>query len=505
MDGVAMMLPERFAHTVRTVEDAPAIITPTQTYSFAALHHRATQTAAALAEQGIGPGHRVAIRMTRGFDFLACMVGVMLSGAAYTPLDAHLPTPYIATILTQLSPDLTVIEPGIPAIGNGPTCLFDDLASDRPFQAIPPQKDAPAYIIFTSGSTGIPKGVVISHGALSHFTDWCLTEFRPYARKPLLNVANFSFDQSVLDIVMLLAAGSPMVCLPGAPTIMDIVGAMNRHAVAFVSTVPSTFSILLSAGAILRRFPLDHLECVVLGGAAFPESTRHQLFDWKPSLDVYNLYGPTEATVYCLFQKVTVETRSPHPTVALGVPFPEMHAHLIDRDDSLLTNAPADGELVLEGPQLMTEYHGSPQATQTATTVTTPELRNRRVYRTGDMVHRDAHGTLFFAGRGDDTVKTRGYRVSLLSLEHAAHAVPGVLEASAIAIPDPAVENRLVLCVTMIPKTDISTHTISEHLKNALPSYMLPKDILTFDALPKNTSGKIDKKRLIRHAMKDTQ
>lgn len=355
------MLLNRYERIVAQCADQPAIITPDGRYTFAELHAQALIVAAALSERGIGPGQRVAIRMTRGFDFVACMVGTLLAGAAYTPLDAHLPTPYIKKILRQLIPGLTIVEPGLEAIGNGQDILFQELVSNASPTLPSPRRDTPAYTIFTSGSTGEPKGVVISHGALARFTDWCMDEFGTYARQPILNVANFSFDQSVLDLVMLLAGGCPMVCLPGKPTIMDIVGALEQHEVAFVSTVPSTFSILLSAGAILNRFPMNHLRCVVLGGAAFPEATRKQLFDWKPELDVYNLYGPTEVTVYCLSHKVNADTVSPYSTVPLGKPFPGMQAYLLDAQDRIITGAPADGELVLEGEQVMNEYFNSPE------------------------------------------------------------------------------------------------------------------------------------------------
>lgn len=491
-----MMLPERFASTVAQHPDSPAVITNEGIYSYKQLHDLAARIASSLFQRGIGQGCRVGLHLPRGFRFVASMVGVMMSGAAYTPLDAHLPGPYVEKVLKQLSPHLVVTDTPNVMSGTGGTVLFNELLCDLSPQAGTRKSDDPVYIIFTSGSTGDPKGVVISHESLACFTDWCVEEFSKYTGLPLLNVANFSFDQSVLDIVMLLAAGCPMVCLPGNPSIMELVAAMEHNEVAFVSTVPSTFSILLSAPALLKRFPLANLQCVVLGGAAFSETTRKQLFAWKPDLAVYNLYGPTEATVYCFSHKVTARTRSAFSSVALGTPLPGMQAHVVTQEDRIIHESPAEGELIIQGNQIMTEYFHDPKNTFAAFTVNAPELRGSRVYRTGDMVHRDSYGAFYFIGRLDDLVKTSGYRVSLTAVEQAAQQHDGVVEAGAVALPDPILENRVVLCVCPDSQGTVSTTDVEEYLRETLPTYMQPGEILLLDVLPHNTSGKLDRAAL---------
>lgn len=471
--------------------EAPAVLTRLATHTFRQLEDRSNAIAAALRRRGVGPGARVALMLPRGFEFLAAILGVMKTRAAYAPFDASLPQARLDYLLSHLEPQLCVTATADPRPGTVAVSDLDE-AGERILPPVEPE--APAYIIYTSGSSGTPKGVVISHGALAHFSAWCLEALGRHRGRPMLNVASFSFDQSVLDFVMLFALRCPLAVSAERGGPFDLAADMARHRIELVSTVPNTFSILLSFGKALGRFDLSALRCVILGGAAFPETLREKLFGWKPDLEVLNLYGPTEATVYCTAQAVTPDQSWPQGSVPLGTALPHTEVFLLDPGDRLVPPGPGRGELVIAGPQVMTEYHRDPERTAASRATGCAELRGRRLYRTGDVVERDGEGRLFFLGRADDQVKTSGYRISLLEVEHALLQLPGVRQAAVVAVPDPDVENRLYGFLS--GAADVTPERALEGLRGLLPAYMLPRRVEVLAALPLNTSGKIDKLRL---------
>ena len=461
--------------------------------SFGQLAERAGGVSRALLKRGVRPGDRVAILASKGLDYLAGMLGAWCCGAAYVPMDPAMPDERLDYIARSSAPACVLCAPSLmDRAGFEGRLSFADVADAGFAVHAAPSGDDLAYIIYTSGSTGRPKGVCISHRALAHFAGWMRDEFGDLAGQPILNIASFSFDQSVLDLVMLFAMGCPMAAFERAPNPFEVLKAVSDYGIRSISSVPTTFNVLFSAPALLKRYDISSLTTLICGGAAFPSALLAKIRGVDRDFDVYNLYGPTEATVYCMFLKVEEGFESERETLPLGVPFKGMDVALVDEDGQEVAGEPPTGELVLIGAQVMSGYYGDEEKTSLSRRVEGPRLEGRPVYRTGDVVTFTGRGHYYFVGRRDDLVKSSGYRISLAEIENNILLMDEVEDAAVVAVPDPNIENRIVGCVV----GEASLEAVNEFITRRLPRYMALGSLKSFEALPLNNSGKVDRLQL---------
>jgi acyl-coenzyme A synthetase/AMP-(fatty) acid ligase len=348
-----------------------------------------------------------------------------------------------------------------------------------------------AYMIFTSGSTGLPKGVAISRESLGGFVAWTQHALGIEAGMTALNIADFSFDQSVMDIAFMLGAGVALHLYAGHKDPLSITAYIRDHAITVLSTVPTIFGLLLDEQFDLVPGDFRSLRKVFIGGAACPESYVTAFNRLMPRADVYNMYGPTEVTVYCMYHAFS-KTELAHgvQAVELGRPLPGHEAWLIDEQGNRVSKR---GELVVQGPQVMVGYWGSPA--QTAEVVR-KSSDGRRGYCTGDIVTCTDDGRFLFTGRKNETIKSAGYRIDLGEIESAVMSCPGVVHAAAVATPDALLENIIHVFVSQGARGELDEQDLRRHCALLIPDYMQPRHVHFLSALPLNASGKIDKKRL---------
>jgi len=460
--------------------DDLALVAGSERSTWAELESRIGAWVATFRARGLKPGARVAIVLDKGLDAMACLFAAIAQRLTYIPLDPKAPAERLHFILEQAQPDWTVTD-------------ASGLKAPEPYQSLPGSPEDVAYIIFTSGSEGRPKGVMIQHGALLNFAGWVQAYFPWLAGQKIMNIASLSFDQSVLDYVMLAALRTPLIFAENPKNPLALLGTVEAEQVVAISTVPNTFTFLLDGAGIAGRFQLSSLNTLILGGSPFHVALRDSLARLYPHVRLFNLYGPTEATVYCSARPVGAAEEFESDPLPLGEPVHETSLFLVDAEDQVVTG-PGEGELVIEGAQVMKGYYNDPERTSRSMTVSGQP--GKRLYRTGDTVRRTPRGELYFVGRRDDQVKVAGYRVSLLEIETVLTGHPQIVEVGVVACRDERIENRLVAFVA----GEVSVATLPEYLKDKLPGYMIPQQILARECLPKNTSGKIDKVTLRKQA-----
>lgn len=467
-----------------------AVIDGATALTYGALEARSRAVAAALGERGVCAGDRVLVKLDRGADACAVLLGVMRAGAAYVPCDPAFPAARIRDIASDAQVRC-VIEPGSagvsPALGLPPSYtpeFLQSAGSGRPAPASEPAPADAAYQIFTSGSTGKPKGVVVSHRAACTFVEG---EHRYFDITPDDRIAHgfsLAFDAAVEELWLAWRHGAALVCL--APEIarspVVLPETLRDSGVTVWSTVP-TFLAAVEA-------ELPTLRLLIVGGEACPDDLVRRRARF--GIRMVNTYGPTEATVVATAGELVAGR-----PVTIGHALPGYLAEVADASDGSRIADGAPGELLLGGDGLADGYWGRPDLT--AEKFITPAWAGgHRFYRTGDLVSRDAAGEFRYLGRIDDQVKLRGYRVELGEIENRILALPGVTGAAVGVLRESAGEGRLAGYIVKRPDAALDERRVRTLLREQLPAYMVPAHIVFLDALPLLVSGKVDRSRLPR-------
>jgi hypothetical protein len=307
------------------------------------------------------------------------------------------------------------------------------------------------------------------------FLDWCRSFFRPEELAAVLAATPLCFDLSVFEMFAPLCAGGAVIAVE---SIFDTHAAESA---TLVNTVPSAIQEMLRTG----RLP-PGLRTANLAGEVLAWDTVQALFNAGLSR-VLNLYGPTEATTY----STCAELASGQDTPPIGRAIDGTQTHLLD---TLLRPVASEftGEIAIGGEGVARGYWNQPALTAECFL---PDpfggQPGARLYRTGDLGRRLADGQLEFLGRLDEQVKLRGYRIELAEVEAALRSHPAVREAAAaVQGVNPA---QLVAYVVSAALDGCREEDLHRHLAALLPAYMLPENYVFLEALPRTTSGKVDR------------
>ncbi|MEQ9692209.1 MAG: fatty acid--CoA ligase family protein, partial [Bauldia litoralis] len=183
--------------------------------------------------------------------------------------------------------------------------------------------------------------------------------------------------------------------------------------------------------------------------------------------------------------------------VSVGIAIPGTQAYVAD-DEGKPVAPGVIGELMIRGPHVMRGYWENPEATDRA--LRPGPYPWEKELRTGDFFRADADGFLYFIGRMDDIIKTRGEKVSPKEVENVLYALPGIAEAVVVGVADPILGHALKAVIALSPGAALSERDILRHCSTGLEDFMVPKFIEFRDALPKTDSGKISR-RLIEEEM----
>ncbi len=456
------------------------------------------QVAGALARHGVGAGERVAILTGKSPHAVPAILGTLLAGAAYVPLDLQSPPQRLAGILADSGSRVVLLDGGLadrlPA-GDGAVPQIDlaDLAaSTEPSSenVVPPVTGADlAYLIYTSGSTGTPKGVAVGHGAIASYLRWKVTYHDLDPDTCLLQVPSLAFDSSVSDLFSVLSAGGRIVLVEPSPVQPRRIAAMvAEHRITHITLVPSLYQVLLDdlapAGASLR--------VVTVAGEATPTELVARHHALLPGVRLINEYGPTENSIGS-----TAFDHGPDagPGTPIGRPVSNTVISVVDRVGRALPPG-FIGEIRLSGPGLADGYHASPELTAEVF-VTQSGVPGERAYRSGDEGWWRPDGMLEFAGRLDDQVKLRGHRVETGEVENILSGLGGVR--SAVVVVGCAGEPNAGL-VAFVEGAGLDATALQRAAREGLPPSMVPGRIEILTELPRMVSGKPDRQELTARA-----
>ncbi|MFJ8013284.1 amino acid adenylation domain-containing protein [Streptomyces sp. NPDC096339] len=477
--AVGESLPVLVARVVRERPHEPAVVDGDGELTFEGLWEQALALAAVLRARGVGPESRVGLVVRRSVRWVVGMLGVSLAGGAFVPVDPAYPAERVRLLLGDADPVLVVCDgktrDAVPEEFADRSVAIDevDLSAGPDAVSPPVGPDDAAYVIYTSGSTGTPKGVVVTHAGLGNLAAAQIDRFAVSPSSRVLQFAALGFDAAISEVLMALLSGATLVMAPerDMPPRVSLAEALERWDVTHVTVPPS---VLATADVLPAR-----LETVVVAGEACPPGLADR---WSEGRRLINAYGPTEATVCAAMSTPLTAGRD---VVPIGEPIGGSRCYLLD---AFLRPLPPDivGELYVTGIGLARGYLG--RAALTAERfVADPFASGERMYRTGDLACLTSRGELVFAGRADDQVKLRGFRIEPGEIESVLSGHPEVAQA-AVAVRD----DRLLAYVS---PAEVDPHAVREYLASRLPQHMVPA-VVVLEALPTTPNGKIDRRAL---------
>ncbi|OBH50227.1 non-ribosomal peptide synthetase [Mycobacterium mantenii] len=481
----ASTLPELVGRRAALTPDAVAVVYEGRAYTYREIDEESNRLAHCLIEQGIGTEDRVAVLLDKSPELVITALGVLKAGGVYLPVDPTYPEDRLSFILEDADAKLVLREPVTD------TARYPASAPAELIRPLSPHNTA--YLIYTSGSTGLPKGVPVPHAPIAEYFVWFGAEYRIDDTDRLLQVASPSFDVSMGEIFGTLIMGARLV-IPRPDGLRDIgylTDLLAREGITSMHFVPSLLGLFLSLPGVsqwrtLRRVPI--------GGEALPGEIAdkfHATFD----ASLYNFYGPTETVVNCT--SYPVEGAQGTRVVPIGRPKINTQVYLLD---NALQPVPAGviGEIYIAGTHVAHGYHRRPQLTAERF-VADPFTPGGRMYRSGDLAHRNANGDIEFVGRADEQVKIRGFRIELGEIAAAISVDPSVGQAVVLAMDLPQLGKSLVGYVT--PAQGAGTETVDvarirARVAAALPDYMTPAAYVVLDEIPITAHQKIDRAAL---------
>ena len=479
-------LVERFLTHADTTPDAPALVCDGETLTYGELDRRTTKLADALRARGAGPGGIVAILSGRSAALVVAVLGVLKSGAAYLPLDPAQPAARRAVMVEDARPVLVLSDkPGDPH--SVETLVAEGDSTRTPITTEPRET---AYVIYTSGSTGRPKGVAVTHHSVLALFDQWLDRFGATPGEATSAWSSVGFDASVHELLLPLTTGAVLHVVPeevrADPAALMAWLAEHRVVQAFL---PPAYVRWIDED--LGRVTGLALRQVLTGVESLSEAALARFAAALPGLRICFGYGPTEATLYATAHFDPQPLERPAP---IGRPLPGSRMYLLDERRRPVPPGVA-GEVFLAGDCLARGYLHRPGLTAERF-VPDPFVPGGTMYRTGDLARWLPDGEAEYAGRRDDQIKLRGFRIEPGEVTAALLAVPGVREAAVLV--DREVEPRLVAGV--VGGGGRTPHEWRAALADRLPDYMVPSVFAEFDRLPLSRSGKLDRDALLAHA-----
>jgi len=491
--------------------------------SYEDLARRATRIANAIVnEQPDDAARQCSLFVYRTVTAYAAVLGAQMAGMAYVPLNPRFPARRNSELLDRSRADVMIIDqrclPHAPEVLSfhrralliilPDTNEVPDWASDFPdhrFVTVPNTGDSSgtrmaddlgrddlAYILFTSGSTGVPKGVAVSHGNVVSYVNNIVRRHGPGCEDRFIHLPDFTFDLSVHDLFVSWAVGACLYCVP-EDELMVPDRFVRQHRLTHWTSVPSAARFLNQLGK-LKPGAFESLRMSVFCGEPLNASLARNWCAAAPNSIVENLYGPTEATV--AFTAYPFDSSRKDTIVPIGQPFPDQEVIICD-DDLTPVAADCEGELLLGGSQVTLGYWMEPTLTRDAfVQFSVPHKNSTRWYRTGDVVRWCEGVGLLYRGRKNRQIKIRGYRVEMQEVETILRQVSGTELVAVIAWPvnSEGVAEGLVAFVQGSP---FEPDTIRRKCARRLPKYMVPRDVVSVEAIPVNSSGKIDYNRLV--------
>jgi long-chain acyl-CoA synthetase len=509
------MKPQRLLHDallqcgIAATRDRTALVVDGRSYTFGGLLEASQRLAGALSSRGIARGDRVAIQLENSWACVTAIYGTLIAGGVFVLINPQTRAGKLEFILRDCGARALVTESALERVclealaglEHPPVVLCSGKCSGaaesldaalrmaRPLaEPVPVIPLDLATIIYTSGSTGAPKGVMQTHQAMV-FTTGSLIEYLRLTRdEKILCVLPLSFDYGLYQLLMAVALGACLLLERSFTFLGQVLGRIRDEGVTVFPGVPTVFATLLAAH---RRSPLcfPSVTRVTNTAAALPDEFTGGLRDVFPNALIYKMYGLTECKRVSYLDPELVDAKPG----SVGKAIPGTEVYLLSTEGKPVPSGEV-GILYVRGPHVMAGYWNRPDLTDEM--LVRGKLPGERVLCTHDLFRMDDEGYLYFVGRTDDIIKTRGEKVSPVEVENALHRIPGVREAAVVGVPDELLGQAIRAYVVADPSAGLTVQSLRTDSAAFLEPYMVPTQVILCDSLPRNPNGKVDKRIL---------
>ena len=481
--------------------------------NYSELDKRSNQFARFLLNNGIEKRDVVCIAGDKIDATFFCMLACLKIGAIYSIFDPDSPIERLKKIINTCQPkaifageklkeqieNTSSIEK-IKIVKNEGKTLIQEITKLNDRNLIETREVTgadPAYIMFTSGSTGFPKGAVMTHSNVSNFIEWNIETFGFIHNDVLTNVNPLYFDNSVFDFYSALFSGACLIpfskeAVTNPKLLLELID--NLKCTSWFS-VPSLLIFLQTLRA-LKKDNMRYIKRFIFGGEGYPKAKLKALYDLYAHRSIFfNVYGPTECTCMCSAYIINSEDfMDLHGFPPLGRIAENFSCLILDEAGKEVLNNEV-GELCLVGPNVGKGYYNDPERTEISF-MQNPNNDHfaEKIYKTGDLVrYNPDDGKIYIIGRKDFQVKHMGYRIELEEIETALSQLSHISQAAVIHGNKRGLSHLIGIVST---QNEIAENLIRNDLKDIIPDYMIPTTFHFVSELPKNPSGKIDRKRL---------
>jgi amino acid adenylation domain-containing protein len=460
------------------------------------LNEEANRIASMLQNAGIRQESLVAIYLDRSPRLIASLLGIWKAGGAYLPIDPTNPQQRVASTLEDAQVAFVLTEKklvgSLPAVEATLLCVEDvssatasSTSSGTSMASAQRLLGQLAYVIYTSGSTGRPKGAEITHGALSNLIKAIGNDVALQPSDVVLASATVAFDIANEEIFLPLTAGASVHLLEqefvgDGSKLVDV---MRRSQPSLVFGTPTSWRLVLEAG-----WQGDPKLQVIVGGEVLPLSLARTLAGMTRT--IWNHYGPTETAICATRERVYADTEQ----ITLGCPIDNVSIYVLDKDLHPV-GAGEVGEIYIGGAGVGRGYLNRPELTDRAFLVNPfSDDPDARMYKTGDLGRLLPDGRLDFQGRVDNQIKLRGFRIELEEIESAIRSFECVHAAVAEVVEYGADDQRVV--AYFFAERQVAAAELREALRQRLPYYMMPAELIPLESLPMTINGKVDREAL---------
>lgn len=488
--------------SARRCPDKVALVVGDDRYTYHDVNQMADRLANALVDQGVQRGDRVAIFLPNSAEAVIGLFAVLKAGGVFLVVNHTTKRDKLAYILNNCraraligsGPLLDPMKDEVSSLGFTISC---EAGGEQSFAEIQERYTprAPsvsiidrdlACLIYTSGSTGEPKGVMSDHSNVTFAADSVITYLENTPDDIILSALPLSFDYGLYQVLMAFRFGGTLVLERSFSFPASILKRIEDEGVTGFPGVPTMFAMLLRLD--LEAFNLSSLRYVTNTAAALPPDHIQAIRDVMPGVTLYSMYGLTETKRTTYLPPEQLDERPD----SVGIPIPGTEAWVEDDDGRRL--GPGEvGELVVRGRHVMRGYWEKPAAT--AERFRPGPLPGERVCYTGDLFRQDEDGFLYFVGRKDSIIKSRGEKVAPKEVENVLYQLDGVIEAAVVGIDDP-VMGKAIKALVVLDGVDVSERDVLRHCRAHLEDFMVPKQVEFRTSLPKTTSGKIQRSAL---------
>ncbi|MGH3072205.1 MAG: class I adenylate-forming enzyme family protein [Gaiellaceae bacterium] len=506
--------PQRLLHEsllapAAATPEKPALVADGRSWSYAELRDASLRLARALQDAGLARGDRVVIFMDNTAECAISIFGTLAAGGVFVVANPQTKTDKLTYMLEDSEAAFLLTENSLGRIWRGAVdgvaslrgifCAArsdDDGAAHDLGAALAASEPAPrepgtvpvdlAALIYTSGSTGNPKGVMMTHGNMV-FTAGSVAQYLRLAEDDvIMNVLPLAFDYGLYQLLMAMRIGGTLVLERSFAFPAQTLKRIEEEQVTVFPGVPTVYATLVSMKTTARH---PSVRALTNTAAALPPAFHDALHELFPNALIFRMYGLTECKRVSYLEPELVDAK---PT-SVGKAIPGTEAFVLDAEGKPVRPGES-GILHVRGPHVMAGYWRAPELT--AHMLREGPTPGERMLCTHDTFTVDEDGFLYFVGRTDDIIKTRGEKVSPIEVENALFAIDGVKEAAVIGIPDEILGEAIRAYVVLEEGAELGENEVVAVCRTKLEAFMVPKEVVFIDDLPKTPTGKVRKKSL---------